>query len=904
MKKLFTLTLLLCFLFGNKSEAQVTNGLIQHFKFDNSYANEAGNVSFSSTSFTTDREGVPNSAIVINTTTLQSQATIPGLPYGNAARTVSFWVKASSFSGLNYDPVFTYGTGTASNSFGGSFCADRIAIIGHTNNATTILGFGNLNVVGTWYQVTLSYDGTNAKIYRNGVLINTQAMSWNTINNSNIFKLGIGAGGEKFFNGAIDDLKIFDRAISDSEASLLYNGNIDVCSNLLSYFSFDNNTTDHTGTTNFTTTDGVYPVTRTIGRAGGSDYALQTIQAATQPRTISIPEMPVGNASRTIAFWMKTTTPFSTSQSFFTYGTNGNAQTFGLYNNSSGELIFQGYGAGNDVATGATIGQNAWVQIALVFNKYLVKVYTNGVLRHSFTPSTALNTGSSAFKIGSFNGAIDDLSIYDRALTFGEIEALYNNSALTCPVKPIISNTASTVNGINTATISYSIRGINQSTTSLIKYGLNEFNLNNQIAGHQASGNAVTPGSVTINGLQAGSKYYYQIEATNINGTSTVKGSFTLYRIVAEYTFNNTYNNTNGENPFSNTNTTFTTDRYGNINAALNRTVASTASSTATNINDIPIGASARTVSLWINSNNTFNNINGNTIFSYGGNTGTNPNFLLYFDFNTGGLALATGSTYNSVANSPIIANQWYHIVVSYDGAASRVYLNGSLKLSTLAPLNTANNFFSLGNFTGSMDDLRIYDYAMPDTEILSLYNTYVTLPVSLKHFTAKAQNNTALLNWETLSETNNSHFIINRSSNGVDYEQLQTITAKSAIGAKYQFTDYSPLTGTNYYQLLQVDLDGKTTELGVKAVNFALENNVSIKVYPNPATQKVNLNFEPDTFENVNLFDLTGKLLTSYKLQNSESTKEIDVSLLPKGIYILQLSGKGKSVSERIVKD
>ncbi|GAB1464202.1 hypothetical protein [Pedobacter sp.] len=57
MRKIFTTSYLLVLLIWTSHlKAQVTNGLIQHFKFDNSYSNEAGNISFSATSFTTDRE--------------------------------------------------------------------------------------------------------------------------------------------------------------------------------------------------------------------------------------------------------------------------------------------------------------------------------------------------------------------------------------------------------------------------------------------------------------------------------------------------------------------------------------------------------------------------------------------------------------------------------------------------------------------------------------------------------------------------------------------------------------------------------------------------------------------------------------------------------------------------------
>ena len=58
--KTFTFLLVVFFTVGN---AQVTAGLIQYFKFDNSYTNEANTVSFSPTSFDYDRSGYPNSAI-------------------------------------------------------------------------------------------------------------------------------------------------------------------------------------------------------------------------------------------------------------------------------------------------------------------------------------------------------------------------------------------------------------------------------------------------------------------------------------------------------------------------------------------------------------------------------------------------------------------------------------------------------------------------------------------------------------------------------------------------------------------------------------------------------------------------------------------------------------------------
>jgi len=116
---------------------------------------------------------------------------------------------------------FSYGQPNTSNACGGSFNSSLVEYFGYANNFSA----SSSNSAGTWYFFTYTYDGTNAKIYKNGTLLSTTPKTWNTLNNSNIFKLGIGVGGELNFNGAIDDLKIFNYVLNDSQISSLYNNN-------------------------------------------------------------------------------------------------------------------------------------------------------------------------------------------------------------------------------------------------------------------------------------------------------------------------------------------------------------------------------------------------------------------------------------------------------------------------------------------------------------------------------------------------------------------------------------------------------------------------------------------------------------------------------------------------------
>ena len=101
MKTRLLLLLLFAFSFVN---AQVTDGLIQEFKFDNSTFNEANTISFTyggTGGLVNDRNGVANKALGF--TNSGATATIPNLPYGSSQRSISFWAK-SSYIG----PIFHY----------------------------------------------------------------------------------------------------------------------------------------------------------------------------------------------------------------------------------------------------------------------------------------------------------------------------------------------------------------------------------------------------------------------------------------------------------------------------------------------------------------------------------------------------------------------------------------------------------------------------------------------------------------------------------------------------------------------------------------------------------------------------------------------------------------------------
>lgn len=194
---------------------------LAEFKFDNNYTSESGNIAFAQnngTSFTADRHGNATGAInIINTGT---SATIPTLPYGSENRSISVWAKTNVLNNtINY--IFHYGS-----SDNGNGLAFRPGTILYFANAAANLELANTNANNTWVHYVCTYDGTTAKVYKNGVLFSSGAKTFNTVANSNLFKLGIAeTGSTNYFNGAIDDLKIYDKELTAEQVSALFSTN-------------------------------------------------------------------------------------------------------------------------------------------------------------------------------------------------------------------------------------------------------------------------------------------------------------------------------------------------------------------------------------------------------------------------------------------------------------------------------------------------------------------------------------------------------------------------------------------------------------------------------------------------------------------------------------------------------
>lgn len=181
---------------------------------------------------------------------------------------------------------------------------------------------------------------------------------------------------------------------------------------------------------------------------------------------------------------------------------------------------------------------------------------------------------------------------------------------------------------------------------------------------------------------------------------------------------------------------------------------------------------------------------------------------------------------------------------------------------------------------------------------------TNIPLPVSLLDFKATKLDNASQLTWKTAYEKNNLGFDIERSADGktftkIGYQKSIAQNGNSEGLLDYLFTDNRPLSGINYYRLKQMDIDGKLTYTNV--VNVVFGKVQGIKLYPNPASQIINV--EATAVTRIELYNIIGqqvKVPVTYGADNNT----INTSGLSDGNYTIRvLSGEEVNAYKIVVK-
>ncbi len=287
----------------------------------------------------------------------------------------------------------------------------------------------------------------------------------------------------------------------------------------------------------------------------------------------------------------------------------------------------------------------------------------------------------------------------------------------------------------------------------------------------------------------------------------------------------------------------------------------------------------------------------------------------IQFNFKNG----SVGST-----NGALSLATWHFINAVKESGNIKIYINGTLNNTAATgvatpvysfPARFGSMFFNsfsppqYNGLHGKLDEFRIYNRALTAVEISAM--SISVLPVKLTNFTALLLDNETKLNWQTAQEQNSSHFEIERSVDGKNFDaigRVNTIGNSSSL-ANYSYNDKLTATAlsatTIYYRLKSIDLDGSFQYS--KIIPIHLKKTNELLVFPNPA--KDNLNVQTTSATNkkatVSIVDAIGKLVIQKDIQllKGKNIFQIDISSLQNGQYHLKINETDVSYEKAFLK-
>lgn len=247
-------------------------------------------------------------------------------------------------------------------------------------------------------------------------------------------------------------------------------------------------------------------------------------------------------------------------------------------------------------------------------------------------------------------------------------------------------------------------------------------------------------------------------------------------------------------------------------------------------------------------------------------------------------LSLSNAGKASTVSYSDVID----HVVVSNE--MKQFYMNNSVSI-----LNDVSTLVS-GYATTTTDHYPVFSRFAFDP---------VLLPVSLTSFEGSRQDKHILLKWITEKEMNSKEFVVEKSRNGKDFTSLGAVAAagNSNAALQYSFVDEHPVDGKNFYRLKNVDRDGKFGYSQVVTVYYI--SPFQIVVQPNPVRTFIDILYQGSINQTatIQFMNLSGKIIQQQteKLHAGGRLK-VDISNLPKGMYILNIVYGNHQKTEKII--
>jgi|GEM_PF-1572770 hypothetical protein len=445
---IITLVIITFSVFISQNSIAQTSGLVAYYPFNNNANDESGNGNngtVSGATLTTDRFGNANSAYSFDGASSKIDVAQSNNLFnlGQDQYTICGWFNSSNISKIAQEVFNT--TPAAGLGFSFNYSVDasnRFSYFigsGPSWVATNLLGNKTDYNQGHWYFFTLVKSGINYRFLIDRISdyeINVpEASSFNVSAGCTIGSYGQGYG--EYFQGMLDDFRIYNRALSANEIDSLYHLG-DWGYGPVAYYPFNGNANDESGNGNHGTVNGATLSSDRFGtpnRAYNFDGTSNYISVAdTDLLDFS------GSRSFSLSCWIKAATlPPQGVRNIIGKEKSDFSDYEWLLTISPDSMIqfFVGGFNGTSTPNNVQIMRQRWYHIVCVWNGNIgiQNLYRDGVLAASNTNSVSnLQHTNYTIKVGyvgqipqhDFGGFVDDIRVYNRALSANEIDSLYH----------------------------------------------------------------------------------------------------------------------------------------------------------------------------------------------------------------------------------------------------------------------------------------------------------------------------------------------------------------------------------------------------------------------------------------------------------------------------------------------
>ncbi len=272
-----------------------------------------------------------------------------------------------------------------------------------------------------------------------------------------------------------------------------------------------------------------------------------------------------------------------------------------------------------------------------------------------------------------------------------------------------------------------------------------------------------------------------------------------------------------------------------------------------------------------------------------------------------------------AVLNTAILPNITFQILDSASQAVLGSYNTGDIQDSTVMTWRQYSLLFTmpagLTTITLKLINNNVGGTQQPGNDLaiddITFRPCLATMPLVLKNFHGTIVNKSAILAWTTFDEVNTKADIIERSYDGSSFTVAGSLPAKGSMQQNnYQFTDYPSFSNTNvFYKLKLTDKDGKYTYSNVLALPTSTMISSSVKLFPNPAKNYIQLAYFSNKEEAtiINITDIFGKTIITKPAKTTKGVNSVILNFenkLSSGIYIVKCLVNGQISVSKLVAE